>query len=83
MTGISPTIPKLSLLVFVLVLFLTWFCYRPAIGGDFVLDDQSHFQSLARVDDWSSTIDYVLSGSNGHTGRPIAMLSFAMQASQL
>ncbi len=75
----TPT--RLSLIGFAIVLLLAWFCYQPALSGAFTLDDRGHFEGLALIEDSKSAIDYVMSGSNGPTGRPIAMATFAAQAS--
>lgn len=69
-----------SLLGFVLVLLLTWFCYRPALGGAFLFDDLHNLGGLAQIDDSKSFVNYVFSGVAGPLGRPIALWSFAMQA---
>jgi len=71
---------RLSLLGLVFVLLLTWFCYRPALSGAFLLDDLSNLGGLARVDDSRSFVNFVLSGRAGPLGRPMALWSFAMQA---
>jgi len=65
---------------FLLVLILAWFCYRPALSGVFQLDDVGNLADLAIVEDASSAADFVLAGKAGPLGRPIALLSFALQA---
>ena len=75
MTGPRITLTRSSLSGFLVVLALTWFVYWPATSGDFTLDDEPHFAGLAFVEDTATAIDFVLTGSNGPTGRPIAMFS--------
>ena len=74
------TTTHLSILGFCLVLLLAWFSYRPALSGVFQLDDIGNLGGLARVEDSASAIDFVISGTAGPLGRPLALLSFALQA---
>ena len=71
---------NLSLIGFFVVLVLAWFCYRPAFTGAFQLDDVSNLEGLALVEDLSSATDFILSGTAGPLGRPISLLTFALQA---
>jgi len=71
---------RLAQIAFVLLLFLTWVCYQPAIDGSFQLDDRSNLQDLSRVSDFDSGVNFALSGSAGPLGRPLALATFAMQA---
>ena len=71
---------RLSLFGFLAVLVLTWFCYRPALSGDFQLDDGPNLAGLAAIEDFSSAADFVFSGTAGPSGRPLALLTFALQA---
>jgi len=73
---------NLSLIGFFVVLVLAWFCYRPAFTGAFQLDDVSNLEGLALVEDLSSATDFILSGTAGPLGRPISLLTFALQAEQ-
>ena len=82
MTGIRFTQTKLSLIGLLIVLVLAWFCYRPAFSGAFQLDDISNLAGLANIEDSSTATDFILSGTAGPTGRPLALLSFAIQAEQ-
>ena len=82
MTGTGFSTSKLSLIGFLVVLILAWFCYRPAISGVFQLDDVSNLAALTSIEDSSSTIDFVLSGTAGPVGRPLALLSFVFQAEE-
>lgn len=76
----TPT--RLSLAGFAIVLLLAWSCYRPALSGDFQLDDRANLADLERVEDARSMFDFVLAGTASPTGRPIALLSFALQADE-
>ena len=73
---------RLTLLGFLGVLVLAWFCYRPALTGAFLLDDIPTLGGLAHIEDARTASDYVLSGADGPTGRPLALLTFALQADQ-
>jgi tetratricopeptide (TPR) repeat protein len=72
---------RVAQIALVFVLLLAWFCYQPAISGAFQLDDRSNLQELSRVSDFDSGVSFALSGSAGPIGRPIALATFAMQAS--
>ena len=74
--------PRLPLVLFALVLVVGWFCYRPALHGDFDLDDAGNLGGLARVDSQDSFWDFVLTGEAGPLGRPIALATFAWQADE-
>jgi hypothetical protein len=70
----------LYLISFLVALLLAGFCYWPALGGEFQLDDVGNLEDLAYVEDASSAADFVLSGKAGPLGRPLALLTFALQA---
>ena len=74
------TTTNLYLLGFCLVLLLAWYSYRPALSGVFQLDDIGNLGGLARIEDSASAIDFVISGAAGPLGRPLALLTFALQA---
>lgn len=66
-----------------LILGLAWLVYWPGLAGGFLFDDYSNLALLGmygRVDDWQTFWLYVLSGFSGPTGRPLAHLSFLMDA---
>jgi hypothetical protein len=65
---------------FLLVLVVAGICYRPALSGAFQLDDVGNLADLAYVDDMDAAADFVLAGKAGPLGRPIALLTFALQA---
>ena len=71
---------RLVLIGFCAVLAFAWFCYQPAISGDFQLDDYFNLRGLAKVEDARSAINFTFSGIAGPTGRPLALASFALQA---
>jgi hypothetical protein len=71
---------RAALAGFALALLLAWLCYRPALSGTFQLDDVANLDGLAAVSDYDSTLNFIGSGAAGPLGRPIAMLSFALQA---
>jgi len=71
---------KFGLIGFLIVLVLAWFCYRPALSGAFQLDDAANLAGLAYIEDARTAGDFILAGSNGPLGRPLAMLTFALQA---
>jgi hypothetical protein len=52
------------------------------LSGAFQLDDVSSLKGLALIEDAQTAGDYILAGSNGPLGRPLAMLSFALQADE-
>lgn len=75
---LAPT--HLSLAGFAIVLLLAWFCYQPALSGDFQLDDRANLSGLAQVSDAHTATEFALSGTSGPTGRPLAMATFALQS---
>ena len=70
------------LIYFTAVLIFGWFCYQPAISGDFQFDDEFNLSGLATIDDTRSALHFIFSGTAGPTGRPLALASFALQADQ-
>ena len=71
---------RLAQIALVLALILAWVCYQPSLTGTWQLDDRANLERLQQVDDFKSGLDYVLSGSAGPLGRPIALATFALQA---
>lgn len=80
MTSSRLTPTHFSLAGFAIVLLLAWFCYQPALSGDFQLDDAANLAGLEHVEDAATLLEFMLAGTSGPTGRPLAMLSFAVQA---
>ncbi len=70
------------LVYFLAILVFVWFCYQPAISGPFQFDDESNLSGLATIDDAESAMQFIISGTSGPTGRPLALASFALQAEQ-
>lgn len=68
-------------LAIIALLVVGWLVYRPALSGTFLLDDMSNLGDLRFVDDTRSALHFVLSGSAGPLGRPLALASFLPQAS--
>jgi protein O-mannosyl-transferase len=63
----------------VVVLFATWFAYRPGLDGTFVFDDFANIPALGAtgpVNTGASLARYLTSGPADPTGRPLAMASF-------
>jgi tetratricopeptide (TPR) repeat protein len=66
-----------------LLLVVAVFAYKPGLGGPFLFDD---FFSLADIGDlggvrnWFTFKAYVFGGYSGPTGRPLALLSFLIDA---
>ncbi len=61
----------------------TVFAYWPGLGGPFVLDDFGSLGALGNrggVVDWASFVAFVFGGDAGPTGRPLALLSFLVDA---
>ena len=64
-----------------LVAILTgWFAYSPGITGSIQFDDLGSLGELAFVEDFSSALTYVLSGTAGPLGRPLARATFLLEA---
>lgn len=71
------------LLVFVLLLGLTFATYWPGLSGPFLLDDWGTLPKLGDygpVNNLTTLVSYLTSGNAGPGGRPIALLSFLLNA---
>lgn len=58
---------------------LAFLVYQPGLNGDFLLDDFPSLSALGiqgEVNNWNAFNAFVLGGSAGPTGRPIALLTF-------
>jgi tetratricopeptide (TPR) repeat protein len=56
--------------------------YYPGLHGDFLLDDYANLPALSAIsaeDTLNQIIAYILNGISGPGGRPISLLSFALQ----
>lgn len=57
--------------------------YWPGLAGDFLFDDYVNLNALGRyggVQDWHTLLYYLTSGVADPTGRPVAMLTFLVDA---
>ena len=71
------------LLALAAVLACVWCAYSPGLHGGFLFDDFVNLDALGatgRVDDWPTFWRYLTSGSADPTGRPLALLSFLLDA---
>jgi hypothetical protein len=76
-------VPFITGLAFWLLLALVAAVYWPALSGPFLFDDIPHLSALGAqggVDDPESFLAYMSSGFSGPTGRPVALLSFLLDA---
>ncbi|MGB5512042.1 MAG: hypothetical protein WBM87_10065 [Woeseiaceae bacterium] len=73
---------RLPLLALAAALILAGIGYSASLGSNFQLDDQANLGSLESVSDRTSMIDFVLGGTAGPLGRPLSLLTFALQADQ-
>jgi tetratricopeptide (TPR) repeat protein len=65
------------------ILFVTWQIYAPGLHGGFLFDDYANLPSLGAtgpVDHWATFWRYITSSHADPTGRPLAMLSFLLDA---
>lgn len=65
------------------LLLLAWFVYRPGLSGGFLFDDFVNLDTLGNsgpVDNWRTFWRFITSGSADPTGRPLALLSFLIDA---
>ncbi|MGN2253514.1 tetratricopeptide repeat protein [Frateuria sp. GZRe12] len=68
---------------FALVLVMGWLVYRPGLSGTFLFDDFANLPALGQtgpVDDAATFWRFVTSGYADPTGRPVALLSFLLDA---
>lgn len=73
---------RLPLLAFAATLILAGICYSASLGSHYQFDDQANLVNLETVTDVRSAINYIFSGTAGPTGRPLSLLTFALQAQQ-
>lgn len=65
------------------LLVVGWLAYRPGLTGSFLFDDWINLPPLGAhgpIDNFHALVTYLLSGIASATGRPIAMLSFLIDA---
>ncbi len=68
----------------ILLSLIATFAYFPGLSGPFLFDDFAELGRLGSyggVVDWESFRAYVFGGSSGPTGRPVALMSFLIDAS--
>ena len=66
-----------------LTLAVTWWVYRPGFAGVFLFDDYANLPALGAygpVDNTTTFLRYITSGHADPTGRPLALLSFLVDA---
>ena len=73
---------RLPLLALAAALILAGIGYSASLGSNFQLDDQTNLGGLVTISDRTSAIDFILGGTAGPTGRPLSLLTFALQADQ-
>lgn len=74
---------RLAIAGFVLALLIAW-AYWPGLAGPFLFDDFGNLDVLGaygRIRDWPTFLYYLTSGNADPTGRPVALLSFLLDAS--
>ena len=65
------------------MLIVAWIVYAPGRSGAFLFDDFANLPSLGNfgpVDNWATFWRYITSGFADPTGRPLALLSFLIDA---
>ena len=73
----------LFLAVLAAIVALAWFVYRPGLSGAFLFDDLGSLPKLGAtgpVDNWATFWRFITSGTADPTGRPLALLSFLVDA---
>jgi tetratricopeptide (TPR) repeat protein len=72
-----------SAIATVLLLALAWLAYHPGLQGGFLFDDFVNLDAIGAtgpVDDPATLARYLTSGTADPTGRPLALLSFLVDA---
>lgn len=75
--------PALFLLALTCILGLAWWAYHPGLSGDFLFDDYANLPAIGAtgpIDNAAAFWRYLTSGTADPTGRPVAMLSFLLDA---
>jgi hypothetical protein len=70
-------------LLMAVLCLLAAFAYWPGLQGGFLFDDFVNLDAIGAtgpVDDWPTFVRYVTSGTADPTGRPLALLSFLLDA---
>jgi protein O-mannosyl-transferase len=66
-----------------LLLVATWLIYVPGLHGGFLFDDYANLPTLGAtgpIDNWAAFWRYITSGTADPLGRPLALLSFLLDA---
>ena len=71
----------ISAVALAIILAIGWLTYQPALSGTFLLDDFYNLGELGSITDSASAMNFVLSGTGGPLGRPLALATFVPQAS--
>ncbi|MBE9562730.1 MAG: hypothetical protein IMF12_07715, partial [Proteobacteria bacterium] len=67
--------------LFFIVLLITGWLYWQGLYGIFIFDDVPNLQELANVGQFGSSImQFITEGEAGSLGRPVSLLTFALQA---
>jgi len=72
-----------TLLIFPLLMALTWIACAPGLHGSFLFDDYSNLPTLGAtgpIDHWTTFWRYITSGTADPTGRPLTLLTFLIDA---
>ena len=70
---------EINFLPYLLLFLAVFLCYFPFTGSVFLFDDIPNLSGLSFVNSLSSSISFITSGTSGPTGRPVALLTFALQ----
>lgn len=61
------------------ILLGIYFLYQLGFSTDFQLDDENNIHGVSAIKDMKSALFYVFGGVAGDAGRPLSLLSFALQ----
>jgi hypothetical protein len=81
--GLMKVMPEQVTLLFILGLLVLIACYIPGLSGGFLLDDFGTLNQLGdlnRIDSFEKLKHFVFSGVTGPSGRPVSLLTFALNA---
>jgi len=77
------TLLRSTLPILLLILSAAWWAYAPGLHGGFLFDDLGSLPALGAsgpVTHWDTFCRYITSGTADPTGRPLALLSFLLDA---
>ena len=75
------TLARIRLVFVLLLCFSIGWIYLFSLPGHFLFDDAPSLQALIEVTDYSSILNFIFTGEAGPLGRPLGLLTFALQAS--